>query len=61
MVLRSLDGVEPTVHEDAYVDDDAVVIGDVTLERWAPVWPNATPRGEHHPGPYTHLPLPTAP
>jgi carbonic anhydrase/acetyltransferase-like protein (isoleucine patch superfamily) len=49
MVLRSLDGVEPTVHEDAYVDDDAVVIGDVTLERAASVWPNATLRGDSHP------------
>jgi len=49
MVLRALDGVEPTVHEDAYVDDAAVVIGDVTLERSASVWPNATLRGDHHP------------
>lgn len=49
MVLRALDGVEPTVHEDAYVDDAAVVIGDVTLERAASVWPNATLRGDHHP------------
>jgi len=49
MVLRALDGVEPTVHEDAYVDDDAVVIGDVTLERAASVWPNATLRGDHYP------------
>jgi len=49
MVLRALDGVEPTVHEDAYVDDAAVVIGDVTLERDASVWPNATLRGDHYP------------
>jgi carbonic anhydrase/acetyltransferase-like protein (isoleucine patch superfamily) len=49
MVLRSLDGVEPTVHEDAYVDEAAAVIGDVTLERAASVWPNATLRGDHYP------------
>ncbi|MFB6194883.1 MAG: gamma carbonic anhydrase family protein [Haloplanus sp.] len=47
MVLRAVDGVEPTVHADAYVDDAAVVIGDVTLERDASVWPNATLRGDY--------------
>jgi carbonic anhydrase/acetyltransferase-like protein (isoleucine patch superfamily) len=46
MVLRAVDGVEPAVHEDAYVDDAAVVIGDVTVERDASVWPNATLRGD---------------
>ncbi|WP_251331101.1 gamma carbonic anhydrase family protein [Haloplanus pelagicus] len=46
MVLRAVDGVEPTIHEDAYVDDAAVVIGDVTLEPDASVWPNATLRGD---------------
>jgi carbonic anhydrase/acetyltransferase-like protein (isoleucine patch superfamily) len=46
MVLRAVDGVEPTVHDDAYVDDAAVVIGDVTIERDASVWPNATVRGD---------------
>ncbi|WP_248896061.1 gamma carbonic anhydrase family protein [Haloplanus halobius] len=46
MVLRAVDGVEPTVHEEAYVDDAAVVVGDVTLERDASVWPNATLRGD---------------
>lgn len=47
MVLRSFDGAEPTVHESAYVDDQATVIGDVTLEAEASVWPNATLRGDH--------------
>jgi carbonic anhydrase/acetyltransferase-like protein (isoleucine patch superfamily) len=49
MVLRSLDGVEPTVHEDAYVDDAAVVVGDVTVERDASIWPNTTLRGDTAP------------
>ena len=48
-MLRSFDGVEPTVHEDAYVDPAAVVIGDVTLEAEASVWPNVTLRGDHGP------------
>lgn len=47
MVLRSFDGTEPAVHESAYVDPSAVVIGDVTLERDASVWPNAVLRGDH--------------
>ncbi|WP_414652113.1 gamma carbonic anhydrase family protein, partial [Haloplanus sp.] len=49
MVLRSVAGVEPTVHDDAYVDDAAVVVGDVTIERDASVWPNATLRGDSDP------------
>jgi carbonic anhydrase/acetyltransferase-like protein (isoleucine patch superfamily) len=46
MVVRSFDGVEPDIHETAYVDDAAVVVGDVVLERNASVWPNATLRGD---------------
>ncbi|WP_338742392.1 gamma carbonic anhydrase family protein [Haloplanus salilacus] len=49
MVLRSLDGVEPTVHDEAYVDDAAVVVGDVTVERDASVWPNTSLRGDSEP------------
>lgn len=49
MVLRAVAGMEPTVHDEAYVDDAAVVIGDVTLERDASVWPNATLRGDSCP------------
>ena len=46
-MLRSFDGVEPDVHDTAYVDPAAVVIGDVTLEADASVWPNTTLRGDH--------------
>ena len=49
MVVRSFDGVEPDIHETAYVDSAAVVVGDVTLERDASVWPNATLRGDSYP------------
>lgn len=47
MVLRSFDGVEPDVHESAYVDPTAVVIGEVTIHEDASVWPNAVLRGDH--------------
>lgn len=46
-MIRSFDGMEPDVHEDAYVDPSAVVIGDVTIEANASVWPNVTLRGDH--------------
>ncbi|MFC6961559.1 gamma carbonic anhydrase family protein [Halocatena marina] len=46
MVLRSFDGTTPTVHESAYVDETAVVIGDVTIEKDASVWPQTTLRGD---------------
>ncbi|WP_254841370.1 gamma carbonic anhydrase family protein [Natronomonas marina] len=46
-MIRSFDGVEPDIHESAYVDPAAVVIGDVTLEADASVWPNVTLRGDH--------------
>ena len=49
MALRSFDGVEPDVHESAYVDEAAVVVGDVTVEADASVWPNVTLRGDSGP------------
>lgn len=49
MVLRSFDGMTPSVHESAYVDDTAVLVGDVVVERDASVWPNATLRGDDGP------------
>ncbi len=46
-MLRSFDGIEPQVADSAYVDDAAVVIGDVVIEEEASVWPNVTIRGDH--------------
>lgn len=43
---RSLEGVEPTVADSAYVDPTAVLIGDVRVEHEASIWPNATLRGD---------------
>ncbi len=45
-MIRSFEGTEPAVAESAYVDDAAVVVGDVVLEAEASVWPNATLRGD---------------
>ena len=46
-MLRSFDGTTPQVADSAYVDESAVVIGDVVVEDEASVWPNATLRGDH--------------
>ncbi|AXR78955.1 gamma carbonic anhydrase family protein [Natrarchaeobaculum sulfurireducens] len=46
-MLRSFDGREPQIADSAYVDEAAVVIGDVIVEADASVWPNVTLRGDH--------------
>ncbi|WP_160133180.1 gamma carbonic anhydrase family protein [Halococcus salsus] len=46
MVIRSFEGTTPTIHESARVDETAVVIGDVTIEAEASVWPHVTLRGD---------------
>lgn len=46
-MLRSFDGTEPEVDDAAYVDETAVVIGDVVVEADASIWPNTTLRGDH--------------
>lgn len=46
-MIRSFDGAVPKIAESAYVDESAVVIGDVVLEKKASVWPGAVLRGDH--------------
>lgn len=46
-MLRSFDGTEPQIADSAYVDEAAVVIGDVVIGPDASVWPNTTLRGDH--------------
>lgn len=45
-MIRSVDGTSPDIAESAYVDEAAVVVGDVVLESEASVWPNASIRGD---------------
>lgn len=45
-MIRSFDGIVPRIADSAYVDEAAVVIGDVVVEADASVWPNATLRGD---------------
>jgi len=46
-MIRSVDGMEPEIADSAYVDEAAVVIGDVVIEAEASVWPNVTIRGDY--------------
>lgn len=45
-MIRTVQGWEPKVHPEAYVDPAAQVIGDVTIEAGASVWPCAVLRGD---------------
>ncbi|MDD3610288.1 MAG: gamma carbonic anhydrase family protein [Halothiobacillaceae bacterium] len=46
MTIRSFEGRSPRLGEGAWVDESAVVIGDVTLEAGASVWPTSVLRGD---------------
>jgi gamma-carbonic anhydrase len=45
-MIREVPGRRPRIHPDAYVDPAAEVIGDVTIEAGASVWPAAVLRGD---------------
>jgi len=45
-VIREVPGRRPRVHPEAYVDPAAQVIGDVTIEAGASVWPCTVLRGD---------------
>lgn len=46
-MIRSFDGLTPKIADSAYIDEAAVVIGDVVVKDGASVWPNTTLRGDH--------------
>ncbi|MXV60517.1 gamma carbonic anhydrase family protein [Natronorubrum sp. JWXQ-INN-674] len=48
-MIRSFDGETPTIADSAYVDERAVVIGQVTIEDDASVWPGVVIRGDNEP------------
>ena len=45
-MIREIPGRKPRIHPDAYVDPAGLVIGDVTIEEGASVWPGAVLRGD---------------
>ncbi len=48
MTVRSFDGMAPSLAAGAYVDETALVLGDVSLGRDASIWPMAVLRGDIH-------------
>ncbi|MCB1754354.1 MAG: gamma carbonic anhydrase family protein [Gammaproteobacteria bacterium] len=46
MSIRTFDGMSPQLDASVYVDDSAVVIGDVTIGPHSSVWPCAVIRGD---------------
>lgn len=46
MTLYRYDGMEPEVHETAFVHPDATLVGEVYLSSDCSVWPSATLRGD---------------
>ncbi len=46
MPIYALGDLEPSIHPDAYVHPDAVVIGAVTIGAQSSVWPSAVLRGD---------------
>lgn len=47
MPLYRLPGRSPTIHPEAFVHPDAVIIGDVTIGAESTVWPSAVLRGDY--------------
>jgi len=46
-MIRSYDGTTPDIADSAFVDEQATVIGNVTIGPEASVWPGAVLRGDH--------------
>lgn len=46
MTIRNYKETSPNIHETAYVDETAVVIGDVTIGEDSSVWPMSVIRGD---------------
>lgn len=47
-MIRSFQGIKPTIPQSAYIEETAVVIGDVVIGEFASVWFNAVVRGDVH-------------
>ena len=44
--IRSFAGIQPTIAEDVYIDEQATVIGKVTIGQSTSIWPQAVLRGD---------------
>ncbi len=48
MSIRSFQGIDPTIACNAFIDPDAVVIGDVHIGEESSIWPTVVIRGDVH-------------
>ena len=48
MTIRDFQGITPRIAETAFVDETAVVIGDVTIGADSSIWPMTVARGDVH-------------
>ncbi|RKZ43589.1 MAG: gamma carbonic anhydrase family protein, partial [Gammaproteobacteria bacterium] len=46
MTIRSLQGKTPDIADSAFVDETAIVIGDVTIGEDSSIWPMTVVRGD---------------
>jgi len=46
VTVRNFEGIKPCIAQSAYVDETALVIGDVTLEEDVSLWPKVVARGD---------------
>ncbi len=46
MNIRTFDGHTPIIHDTVYIDDSAVIIGDVCIGQHSSIWPCAVIRGD---------------
>lgn len=47
-MIRTFQGIKPTIAASAFIEETAVVIGDVVIGEESSVWFNAVVRGDVH-------------
>ena len=45
-MIRSFNNISPNIHETAYVDEQATVIGNVEIDKDSAMWPHSVARGD---------------
>jgi len=46
MTIRKFKDFEPNIHSTAYVDENSIVIGDVSIGAESSIWPMTVARGD---------------
>jgi len=46
--IRTFQNHQPDISNDAYIDESAVIIGDVNIDRRSSIWPGVIARGDIH-------------